>query len=173
VVKYMYIVRERVIRTSGGQPHRHWLLACRIPQVHRRRRSHFPDELLEAEEGALDFLFAYDYRFSTVRGSLRGAFFRGDTFPKSVTGTIWMGDAFPKSVTGTIWRVCYLPKAEAAPGRTRAPADARAAVPTRTTAGFTDSGSQAPTLRKATPEQSGHFQFTTGGAAPLFRFRHK
>ena len=27
---------------------------------------HFPDGLLEAEEGALDFLFAYDYRFNTV-----------------------------------------------------------------------------------------------------------
>ena len=32
--------------------------------------------------------------------------------------------------------------------------------------GSTHSGSQAPTLRRATPEQSGHFQFTTGGAAP-------
>ena len=66
-----------------------------------------------------------------------------------------------------------MPRAGAAPSRTRAPAKARSAVSTRTTAGSTHSGSQAPTLREAIPEQSGHFQFTTGGAAPLFRIRHK
>ena len=63
----MYIVRERVIRTSGGRPHRHgyWRVGFRKSTA-VAAVVHFPDELLEAKEGALDFLFAYDYRFNTV-----------------------------------------------------------------------------------------------------------
>jgi len=170
----MYIVRERAIRESEGGH-----TGICVWRVGSRKSTavaavfHFPDGLLEAEEGALDFLFAYDYRFSTVPTLI--CRLESEFTDKQVNTVLHRS----RTAREHLWRpvltnrLCYLPKAEAAPGRTRAPADARAAVPTRTTAGFTDSGSQAPTLREATPEQSGHFQFTTGGAAPLFRFRHK